>query len=918
MRYCISIILLAAVAWPIQAQFHRVDRYGDPFPEAAIARLGTLRLVHLGQLSSVAVSPNGKVVASGVAKGERVYLGERIVHQEGTFTLGEGVWLTQAKIRLWDAATGQRIRELSTFDAPVSALHFGRGGDSLFAGCGKFLCAWDLSNGTKRWEREAIPGARFNYGVHANSLLQSKGRLISTHGGSIMCVVRIKGGSAYYYHHQNVVRIWDAKTGKPQPLPPDLESTIVANTKIASLFHQVGISPDGRYIAVIASEATPEPRDPKEHTDKWKYKNRRLMIVHLQTGKVAHTLPVGDKEIRLLTFTNNGSTLAFTGDGEIWLVDTRTGQKELLAQNLPAAATKFRFVTPRQLAGEFRDEIIRVWDIQRCERVDPHAVDTHSFADAWNGNTAVRINNNTLAILDADSGKLRHTFPGHRLTPSVRFALDAKNALHSRDTEAAFHWDPHSWAYTESMIIPHTRTPWRWYRWRNVEMDDGLSLEKQLVLIGEGKSIELRDLKNDRLVRSIRDCDEDALHESFSANGSRLAVREGKSLHLYDVATGKRLSTLPVRDNWWFAGSDRFSPSGKYFAANHGHVEIVLYDCNSGKIARRLVPRFHDKEKKQGSVLGFQFSADEKYVLAEVHQQTGFENGFSAEKVTITIWDVNTGEMIQDILIWPEVHVFWRQTLNEAYLDRLALSPDHRFVALTHTNGKAIEIWEVASGTRRGVLSGHDGVVASLAFSPDGRRLASSSEDTTILIWDLDRPFRRGIYPSRLSEAELMLHWHTLLESDAWRADDAIWCMIRAARASVPFLKAHISPVKRPDAEFVRKSLAALDSNDFRTRVKAETDLEKMGELILAELQNAVKQNNITLEKRRRIDTLLQKALHANQPFATAERTRQWRALEVLERIGKPDSLAVLREIAGGLPGARLTVAAQQAVTRQR
>jgi WD40 repeat protein len=52
-----------------------------------------------------------------------------------------------------------------------------------------------------------------------------------------------------------------------------------------------------------------------------------------------------------------------------------------------------------------------------------------------------------------------------------------------------------------------------------------------------------------------------------------------------------------------------------------------------------------------------------------------------------------------------------------------------------------IEIWEVASGQKRGELTG-DGPIADLAFSPDDRFLASSSDDTTILIWDLKRPLQ--------------------------------------------------------------------------------------------------------------------------------------------------------------------------------
>src|SRR4051794_16809254 len=71
----------------------RLDRYGDPLPEGALARLGTLRLVHPGEISAAAVSPDGKLAATGVRQGKDVYLSKTILHQteEATIYTGDRV-----------------------------------------------------------------------------------------------------------------------------------------------------------------------------------------------------------------------------------------------------------------------------------------------------------------------------------------------------------------------------------------------------------------------------------------------------------------------------------------------------------------------------------------------------------------------------------------------------------------------------------------------------------------------------------------------------------------------------------------------------------------------------------------------------------------------------------------------------------
>ena len=46
-----------------------------------------------------------------------------------------------------------------------------------------------------------------------------------------------------------------------------------------------------------------------------------------------------------------------------------------------------------------------------------------------------------------------------------------------------------------------------------------------------------------------------------------------------------------------------------------------------------------------------------------------------------------------------------------------------------------IQIWDADAGQLLHALTGHSGSIRALAISPDGRRLASGSEDRTVGIW---------------------------------------------------------------------------------------------------------------------------------------------------------------------------------------
>ncbi len=781
------LIILAGLPASAEDKAVRNDAHGDPLPDGALARLGTIRFRDAQSSAASALAPDGKTIAVGGNGIRPVRLldtttGKELRQMKGTMNgssflafAPDGKVLASSyygnQITLWNAETGDVLRTIGTGQQRMPTFSFSGDGKRLVTGNDGFgqtnpLTIWDVATGKQVVQIEPIQ----NYNLRA--ILSNDGKTMASWGHFIQRTPVANREDET--DRVRSIQIWDTATGKELRRVKLELNTFISNVLFA---------PDGKTL-VTASGAS------------------SLIVWDAITGKELRRFAGRRGLGQTMLFSPDGKVLAATtNNGAVQLWDYATGRR-LGVHELPIGpGMRIAFTTAgKLLAWQSTAQAIGIWDVRAEKPLTPvggHESTVSAVAFSANGQTLFSMSmDGTICQWDTGTGK-----------ETVRKQL--------RDEEAMM----------------------RYGRGGRPQQSGAVSPDGKYVLTSDYNSVVLWELATAREVCSFSGgFNPFGLSAVFSPDGNRLALAgrdprgQAAAVRILDVNTGQELKQLAV-------GAEElrglvFSADGKSLAAvgqvqqGLGVQEIRLWDVADGK------KRWQVSRPGYNTVQMLAFSPD------------GLSLAF-CEAGTVTLLTAASGEELRRLT--PKEGLNNVQRLAFAPDGRtLAVAgaqPDGR-------SGR-IHIWEVSTGTLRQDLAGHEGLIASLAFAPDGSKLATGGWDTSVLVWDLvARDVEAKGRPAAKELDDLWAALDNVDGTAGFRAMGRLLAAPAEAVALFKKNLEPVKG-QAADAVKLAQLIADLDHKRFNKREEASKQLELVGGAVEQELKKALADNPSVEKKKR-------------------------------------------------------------------